>query len=350
MSPQLTRLIALLLGVLIGLGLAELIVRSSAVDLRLLDPLVDRQVADLEVHRPSADGELIYELVPGTAMEGPLEGSPLGDLPRDVHINSLGHRDPERRVEREPGSLRVLALGGSNTYGALVADAETWPAQLERELAERLGGRPVEVWNLGVSGYNDRQKARLMELAVPRYHPDLVIWQIYNRGSRYLLAGDPLGPALQRYPDLLSDFLPATWLDDAWRRWGLVRLVRVFHARRRATADPDSWHRRRWRQADRLTEERVVALARRFASLPVVIFAPLGIADSEVERRGWPVLRLPPAPAEVGPGADNIHPPAPVYRWYAAELAGALLESGCLQPGAVPPPPNGGIPPLRCSR
>ena len=64
--------------------------------------------------------------------------------------NSMGYRGPEVTACPQPGVIRILALGGSTTYGYLLRDAsDAWPAQLARILTERLG-RPVEVVNGGL--------------------------------------------------------------------------------------------------------------------------------------------------------------------------------------------------------
>ena len=49
-----------------------------------------------------------------------------------------------------PGEIRVFAVGASTTYGYTVERDETYPAQLETSLRERLGpSHPVSVVNLG---------------------------------------------------------------------------------------------------------------------------------------------------------------------------------------------------------
>jgi hypothetical protein len=51
---------------------------------------------------------------------------------------------------KAPGEIRVFAVGGSTTYGYTVDRDETYPAQLETILRQRLGpARPVSVANLG---------------------------------------------------------------------------------------------------------------------------------------------------------------------------------------------------------
>jgi len=90
------------------------------------------------------------------------------------HVNAAGVRGPEL-APREPGAFRILAMGGSTTWGHKVADDETWPAQLQARL--RAAGLPrAEVINGGVSGWGLQQvlialRTRLLD----QLQPDLVL-------------------------------------------------------------------------------------------------------------------------------------------------------------------------------
>jgi GDSL-like Lipase/Acylhydrolase family len=63
-------------------------------------------------------------------------------------FNSLGFRDREFSAAKPPGEYRVLAIGDSFTFGLGVRLEDSWPQQLERELAA-VRGTPVEVINAG---------------------------------------------------------------------------------------------------------------------------------------------------------------------------------------------------------
>src|SRR5262245_9955658 len=65
-----------------------------------------------------------------------------------VAFNSLGFRDDEFPVEKQPGELRVLALGDSFTHGQGVQARDSWPEVLERGL-QPLHRGPVQVINGG---------------------------------------------------------------------------------------------------------------------------------------------------------------------------------------------------------
>ena len=54
-----------------------------------------------------------------------------------VGINSRGFRGPEFETEKPPGTMRVLTLGASSTFGMWNRDHETYPQQLQIELNDR---------------------------------------------------------------------------------------------------------------------------------------------------------------------------------------------------------------------
>ena len=70
-------------------------------------------------------------------------------------INKQGYRNEKDTGALEPGTLRILALGGSATWGYLLdGPGDAWPAQLENKLNENIGGtkyKKVEVINAGLN-------------------------------------------------------------------------------------------------------------------------------------------------------------------------------------------------------
>jgi hypothetical protein len=61
-------------------------------------------------------------------------------------INRFGLRGTLPVMPKPAGRVRIVALGGSTTFGYAVADGEDWPSQLGRRLGDRYdvvnGGRP----------------------------------------------------------------------------------------------------------------------------------------------------------------------------------------------------------------
>jgi hypothetical protein len=100
--------------------------------------------------------------------------------------NSISNNPQEENLQFRPDLISnsqmdentyvILMLGDSFTYGHNVADLETYPAQLERELATK--GYNINVLNAGVSGYGIDQQYVLLKRILKYIQPDLVIFNI----------------------------------------------------------------------------------------------------------------------------------------------------------------------------
>jgi hypothetical protein len=67
--------------------------------------------------------------------------------------NACGHRGAVACGPKPPGTLRIAGLGDSFTEGVMVAEEDTYLVRAAAAVSEAVGG-PVEVHNLGVSGYD----------------------------------------------------------------------------------------------------------------------------------------------------------------------------------------------------
>ncbi|MBI1892821.1 MAG: SGNH/GDSL hydrolase family protein [Candidatus Rokubacteria bacterium] len=93
-----------------------------------------------------------------------------------VRHNSYGFRGPEFSVEKPLGMYRIVALGGSTTYGIPITDdAKTYPARLEGHLKARYPGLRIEVINAGVGGYTSAENLINLVFKVLDLTPDLLI-------------------------------------------------------------------------------------------------------------------------------------------------------------------------------
>ncbi|HYN63244.1 MAG TPA: SGNH/GDSL hydrolase family protein [Candidatus Limnocylindrales bacterium] len=155
-----------------------------------------------------------YELVPGF-------------VGRHETVNLAGLRGAEIGPKR-PGSFRILAMGGSTTWGHKVSDDETWPVALERELRAATG-RDIEVLNGGVSGWDIEQfVVALRQSHLQLFQPDLVV----------VFAGwnDPrIDSAVCRHAR--TDVLAAQRRDGLYRSALVRRLARAIRDWRSAGAD-----------------------------------------------------------------------------------------------------------------
>jgi len=161
------------LGVLLGLGLCELI---GAVGLHLLEsppqlpPEVRAQVSLAgRLSGTIPDPYLSYRVQPDYH-EGP------------IHTNAFGLRGAPVDPLPAPDAFRVLLLGGSTAWGYTArSDDETLAAEFARALEthplrERaLGPRRIEVLNGGVPGYVAWQSALLYDLHHRALRPHAVV-------------------------------------------------------------------------------------------------------------------------------------------------------------------------------
>lgn len=75
-----------------------------------------------------------------------------------IRIDNHGFRGPDFEVAKRPGTIRVLTLGASSTFGFEDRDDETYPYFLQRALAHRTRGRQrFEVINFSVPHHDSRQ-------------------------------------------------------------------------------------------------------------------------------------------------------------------------------------------------
>ncbi len=119
-----------------------------------------------EVKKVSENPEIGHEHTPGTG------GHFMGV---DVVINSHGLRDVEHELDKPDGTIRILMLGDSLTFGWGVAQEETLSRRLEKSLNAADPALPVEVINTGVGNYNTSQETEYFLTKGFKYDPDIVI-------------------------------------------------------------------------------------------------------------------------------------------------------------------------------
>jgi hypothetical protein len=93
-------------------------------------------------------------------------------LPFHIYINSLGYRGPEIALKKPPGTIRILCLGDSLTFGDFVDDHETFPYRLQ-ELFNK-GHARTEIVNAGVGGSTVIDQFYFLQKSVA-IEPDVVI-------------------------------------------------------------------------------------------------------------------------------------------------------------------------------
>jgi lysophospholipase L1-like esterase len=117
---------------------------------------------------------------------------------RDVVFshNSLGFRGAE--FPPKGSAVRIVAIGGSTTYGVDVSDTETWPALLQQKL-----GAGYEVLNLGVAGHGTAEHLYMMGAVTSRLRPDIVVLHL-GLNDMHCMHSPQISPVLNKcHSDLL---------------------------------------------------------------------------------------------------------------------------------------------------
>lgn len=99
---------------------------------------------------------------------------------RSKYVNVIDHRRlsiPDRSDSAAKDPLRIYFIGGSTTYGYDVTDAETICSAFVRGYQQKYpGGRPIQVFNLGMPFYYSYQELILLsDRLFHDEHPDMVI-------------------------------------------------------------------------------------------------------------------------------------------------------------------------------
>ena len=159
---------------------------------------------NLEIYEP--DRKLYWRLKPNQDCYTKIDRRP-------VHINSHGTRGPEFQTEKPAGTIRILSLGDSRTFGWGLTDEETYSRRLERMLQERVGsGKRVEVINAGVNAWSYPQMQVYFRDRGLRFQPDFVVLAEANLWTQF---------SEQNSPEFVDQFLGRVRLKNLLRRFAL---------------------------------------------------------------------------------------------------------------------------------
>lgn len=91
-----------------------------------------------------------------------------------VRINNYGFRGKDITIEKEPGVVRIMAIGDSFTFGVGAEEDETIPFLIEKELKKE--SKRVEVLNSGFGSYSPLLHFLKVRDEYLEFSPDLVIY------------------------------------------------------------------------------------------------------------------------------------------------------------------------------
>lgn len=164
-----------------------------------------------------------------------------------VTINAEGFRGDEFTIEKPPGTIRILTLGASSTFGYHDRDDETYPFLLERDLqASAPPGVTYEVINFAIPHATTENVLAMFANEGLRLSPDVVT---FYEGANDSAAIEPRdGPRSEG------------WIDRAVHRSVLVAMLDRIVPRTNAV-DVEWW----W--SDELAERRARAFVHNLARL-----------------------------------------------------------------------------------
>lgn len=91
-----------------------------------------------------------------------------------IRTNAAGLRDVEHRFTKDDGTLRILGIGDSFTFGWGVPLEDAFMKQLEKQLIG-VTGQKIETIIAGVPGYGSNQYYIYLKTFGVTYHPDIVV-------------------------------------------------------------------------------------------------------------------------------------------------------------------------------
>ena len=168
------------------------------------------------------DSSVPAAFAPISSLPELMDTSVLGWAPlqeRDGYVlNSRSLPTAEYEQRKAPGTVRIIALGDSFTFGRFPVTRH-WTTLVAAGLEQRIG-EPVELVRLGVPGTGPQFQLRLFEIEGAKLAPDLVVLAFYVGNDFFDQLG---GTFVHGWFDQLALALRARSL--AWRFAANLRLV-----------------------------------------------------------------------------------------------------------------------------
>ncbi len=177
-SPALSRTKRLIFSVILLIGLIAIIEVLASLYYYWGLPEQDREVVENLLALEASNEYDIVRFQPHPYFN--YVGNPDYVFPEDGYKlhNSRGFRQPEWPENKPPGTIRIIAVGGSTTYGAHYREhTQVWPFLLETQLNTRYD-RPIEVFNLGLPSYTTHEIIGVVAMLAPVLEPDIIIMHV----------------------------------------------------------------------------------------------------------------------------------------------------------------------------
>lgn len=92
-------------------------------------------------------------------------------------VNEHGYRGEKVRIIKPKGTIRILCLGDSTTFGVGVPVKYSYPYLLQERLRKEYPYKMIEVINAGVPRTNSIEAKRRFQVKFMKYKPDIIIWR-----------------------------------------------------------------------------------------------------------------------------------------------------------------------------
>jgi len=204
-----------------------------------------------------------------------------------VRTNSFGFRNREIAQIPAADTFRILCLGDSLTFGAGVAEEETYPRQLESRLNANAPLR-VEVINTGVPGYDTWQEVAFFRRQGLEFHPNLVVLGFYGndvvpKPSKVVVADERSGRVERQgfdriVPDAIVHLLKRSvlllFLRDRYVKLSnqIAPSSASLHQRAMLTGTSDEFLETGWQEVERSLQELISLSRERQFHLLIVAF------------------------------------------------------------------------------
>lgn len=140
--------------------------------LRIFSPQLEESIYNNGISMTMPDKELGYVLAPNT-LDIHYNREFYPDYKIEYRVSEQGFRDTGSYSRSRPlGTVRILLLGDSFTFGVGNQYSKIWPVVMENSLKKR--GYDVEIIKAGVFGYDTRQEVKYLKKLYSRYRPNFV--------------------------------------------------------------------------------------------------------------------------------------------------------------------------------